>query len=80
MIWALIVTSCTFNHTYCVQQKTYYPTEQECGVASSTVADRLEGLKPKAKVIYFCIEQETPLTGPDPASPPTVLEALEALR
>lgn len=80
LTFALIITSCTFNHTYCVQYKTYHPTEQECGVASASVKARLVELKPKAKVIYFCIEQEAPLTGPSLATPSTVLEAMETLR
>lgn len=63
--FALIVTSCTFDSVYCVQQKTYYHTQQECGVASAKVAERLAIEKPKAKVIYFCLEQDVP-TAPTP--------------
>lgn len=65
--FALIVTSCTFDSAYCVQQKNYFPTEQECGVASARVAERLATEKPKAKVIYFCLEQDVPTY---PASAP----------
>jgi hypothetical protein len=65
--FALIITSCTYDSAYCVQQKNYFPTEQECGVASAKVASRLAIEKPKAKVIYFCLEQDVPTY---PASAP----------
>ena len=76
--FALIVTSCTFDSAYCVQQKTYYPTEQECGVASYQVAKRLETEKPKAKVIYFCLEQDVPLST-DTVGPSEVDSAVAAV-
>jgi len=37
--------------------KTYYPTEQECGVGAKVLRARLEEEKPPAKVIYYCQEQ-----------------------
>jgi len=61
LTFALIITSCTYDSVYCVQQKTYYPTELECGVAATAVASRIEREKPKAKVIYFCLEQDIPV-------------------
>ena len=67
LTFALIITSCTYDSAYCVQQKTYYPTEQECGVAVSRLEDKLDTVKPKAKVIYFCLEQDVPIY---PASAP----------
>jgi len=80
-IFALIVTSCTFGSEYCVQQKTYYRTEQECGAASDRVAQRVAVEKPKAKVIYFCLEQDLPTSQASAgASPAEVDLALPALQ
>lgn len=83
--FALIITSCTYDSAYCVQQKTYYPTEQECGVASAKVAERVSEKKPKAKVIYFCLEQDVPTAAPvehpasAPVEPPEVDSAVGAV-
>lgn len=80
MMFALIVTTCTFNHEYCVQKKVYYPTEEQCNVASAGVEARVAELRPTVRVVQFCIEQEAPRVGPAPASPPIVREVMESLR
>jgi hypothetical protein len=76
--FALIVTSCTYDSVYCVQQKTYYHTQQECGVAVSRLEDKLEIVKPKAKVNYFCLEQDVP-TAPNSAASQRGVEASRQL-
>ena len=73
IIYALIITSCTANHEECWQRKTYFPTEQECGVASDRVREKLEVLKPKANVIYFCLRQDGQLI--EAATPEELEEA-----
>ena len=59
MSWALVVISCGYGAADCLDwAKTYYPTEQECGAAATTLRARLEVEKPPAKVIYYCQEQD----------------------
>jgi hypothetical protein len=58
MMYALIVISCVWGDP-CVAQKTYYPSEWECGAAADEVRRRLAEELPPAKVTYFCQEQES---------------------
>jgi len=65
MSWALIVISCAYGADTCKDwAKTYYPTEQECGVGARVLRTRLEEEKPPAKVIYYCQEQDV-ITDPN---------------
>ena len=58
-LFALIIISCGHGDDRCTTAKTYYPTEEDCGVAAKRVKERLERDKPAARVVYYCQEQIT---------------------